>query len=91
MPGAMPWLHKYIGNPLLSWFLNVLFKTGISDSHCGMRSFTKDAFNRMHLKTTGMEFASEMVINSSKAGLKIKEVAITLYANTDRKTSPEIF
>jgi len=85
MPGAMPWLHKYIGNPLLSWFLNVLFKTGISDSHCGMRSFTKDAFNRMHLKTTGMEFASEMVINSSKAGLKIKEVAITLYANTDRK------
>jgi glycosyltransferase involved in cell wall biosynthesis len=85
MPGAMPWLHQHIGNPLLSWFLNVLFKTGVSDSHCGMRGFTKDAFERMHLKTTGMEFASEMVINSSKAGLKIKEVPITLYANNDRK------
>jgi glycosyltransferase involved in cell wall biosynthesis len=85
MPGAMPWLHQYIGNPLLSWFLNVLFKTGVSDSHCGMRSFTKKAFESMHLKTTGMEFASEMVINASKAKLKIKEVPITLYANKDRK------
>jgi len=85
MPGAMPWLHEHIGNPLLSWFLNVLFKTGVSDSHCGMRSFTKEAFERMHLKTTGMEFASEMVINASKAKLKIKEVPITLYANPDRK------
>jgi glycosyltransferase involved in cell wall biosynthesis len=79
LPGAMPWLHRWIGNPFLSWFLNRLFHTGISDSHCGMRAFTKDAYSKMHLKTTGMEFASEMVINASKAGLKITEIPITYY------------
>ena len=79
LPGAMPWLHQYIGNPFLSWFLNFLFHTGISDSHCGMRAFTKEAWGRMHCKTTGMEFASEMVINSSKAGLKTAEIPITYY------------
>jgi len=79
LPGAMPWLHRYIGNPFLSWFLNLLFHTGISDSHCGMRAFTKEAFQKMHLKTSGMEFASEMVINASKAKLKITEIPITYY------------
>ena len=79
LPGAMPWLHQYIGNPFLSWFLNLLFHTGISDSHCGMRAFTQEAWEKMHLKTTGMEFASEMVINSSKAGLKVTEVPIVYY------------
>lgn len=79
LPGAMPWLHKYIGNPFLSWFLNLLFDTGISDSHCGMRAFTAEAFEKMHLKTTGMEFASEMVINSSLADLKTTEIPITYY------------
>ena len=79
LPGAMPWLHQYIGNPFLSWFLNVLFRTGVSDSHCGMRAFTQEALERMHLKTTGMEFASEMVINASKAKLKITEIPITYY------------
>jgi len=79
LPGAMPWLHQYIGNPFLSWFLNFLFHTGISDSHCGMRAFTQEALERMHLKTTGMEFASEMVINASKAKLKITEIPITYY------------
>ena len=84
MPGAMPFLHRYIGNPLLSGFLNMLFRTGISDAHCGMRSFTKDAYERMCLQTTGMEFASEMVINASKCKFKIKEIPITLHANTER-------
>jgi len=84
MPSAMPWLHKYIGNPFLSWFLNKLFKTGISDAHCGMRSFTKEAFHKMNLKTPGMEFASEMVINASKSKLRMYEVPITLYANKER-------
>lgn len=79
LPGAMPWLHRWIGNPFLSWFLNRLFHTGISDSHCGMRAFTKEAYDKMHLKTTGMEFASEMVINASKARLKITEIPITYY------------
>lgn len=79
MPGAMPWLHRYVGNPFLSGFLNMLFHTGISDAHCGMRSFTREALEKMCLKTAGMEFASEMVINASKAGLKIKEIPITLH------------
>jgi glycosyltransferase involved in cell wall biosynthesis len=79
LDGAMPWLHRYIGNPFLSGFLNLLFHTGVSDSHCGMRAFTRDAYNKMDLQTTGMEYASEMVIKASKAGLKITEVPITYY------------
>lgn len=84
-PGAMSPLHRF-GNPLLSGFLNLLYKTGMSDAHCGMRAFTKDALNRMHLQTEGMEFASEMVIKASKARLKITEIPITLHPDgRDRK------
>lgn len=79
LPGAMTWSHQYIGNPFLSWLLNVLFRTGISDSHCGMRAFSKDAYRRMQLQTSGMEFASEMVINAAKAKLKMTEVPITYH------------
>jgi glycosyltransferase involved in cell wall biosynthesis len=78
--GAMPWLHQYIGNPLLTGMLNFLFGTKISDAHCGMRAFTKEAFEKMHLKTHGMELASEMVIEAAKSGLRIKEVPITYYS-----------
>jgi glycosyltransferase involved in cell wall biosynthesis len=78
-PGAMPWLHRRVGNPGLSWFLNLLFQTGVGDSHCGMRGFSKDAFRRMNLKMPGMELASEMVIKSSLAGLRIEEIPITLW------------
>jgi glycosyltransferase involved in cell wall biosynthesis len=77
---AMPWLHQYIGNPLLTEMLNFLFKTKISDAHCGMRAFTKEALEKMNLKTHGMELASEMVIEAAKCGLKIKEVPITYYS-----------
>jgi len=79
LPGAMPWANRYIGNPILSGMLNLFFHANISDSHCGMRSFTKGAYSRMKLRTTGMEFASEMVINSLKAKLKITEIAITYH------------
>lgn len=79
LPGAMPWHHQHIGNPVLSGILNLLFRTGIGDVHCGMRAFTTDALERMHLQTTGMEFASEMVINASKAGLRMTEVPITYH------------
>lgn len=75
--GAMPWTHQYIGNPFLSGLVNLFFKTKLSDVHCGFRAFTKEAFERMNLKTTGMEFASEMVINASKNKLKICEVPIS--------------
>ena len=61
-PGAMPWKNRYIGNPILTWVGRVLFKCPAKDFHCGLRGFTKDAFLRMDLRTTGMEFASEMVI-----------------------------
>ena len=78
-PGAMPWLHRWIGNPVLSRLLNILFGAGISDAHCGMRAFTKDAYQRMQLQTTGMEFASEMVIKAVLGKLRIAEIPITLH------------
>ena len=78
--GAMPWLHQYIGNPLLTGMLNILFKTKISDAHCGMRAFTKEALEKMNLKTHGMELASEMIIEAARCGLRIKEVPITYYS-----------
>ncbi len=76
--GAMPWLHRYIGNPLLTAILNRFFHAGISDAHCGMRAFTKQAFFKMDLQTAGMEFASEMVIKAALSGLRITEIPITL-------------
>jgi glycosyltransferase involved in cell wall biosynthesis len=72
-PGAMTWSHRYIGNPILSGLLNAFFHTGIRDAHCGMRAFTQEAYQRMRLRTGGMEFASEMVINAAKARLRIAE------------------
>lgn len=79
LPGAMSWSHRWIGNPILSGMLRLLFKTRISDSHCGMRAFTREAYGRMQLHTTGMEFASEMVVNALRENLKIHEIPITYY------------
>jgi glycosyltransferase involved in cell wall biosynthesis len=76
MPGAMPWKNRYIGNPLSTGLLNRLFRAEVSDVHCGMRAFTKDAYRSMDLHTTGMEFASEMVIRAAMAGMTITEVPI---------------
>jgi glycosyltransferase involved in cell wall biosynthesis len=75
-PGAMPWLHRYVGNPVLTGVLNVFFKTGVSDAHCGMRGFRKEILPVLDLRTTGMEFASEMVIRASKERLRIAEFPI---------------
>ncbi len=75
-PGAMPWLHRYVGNPLLSGFLNVLFRTGVSDAHCGMRAVRTSALPQLDLRTTGMEFASEMVIRAAKERLDIRQFPI---------------
>jgi glycosyltransferase involved in cell wall biosynthesis len=75
-PGAMPWLHRYIGNPILTGILNLFFGTGINDAHCGMRALRRDVLPRLELRTTGMEFASEMVIRASKENLKIAEFPI---------------
>jgi glycosyltransferase involved in cell wall biosynthesis len=75
-PGAMPWLHRYVGNPLLSGLLNLFFRTGVNDAHCGMRALRRDVLPRLDLRTTGMEFASEMVIRASKEQLRIAEFPI---------------
>ncbi|HEY7892707.1 MAG TPA: glycosyltransferase family 2 protein [Solirubrobacteraceae bacterium] len=75
-PGAMPWHHRYIGNPILTGILNLFFRTGISDAHCGMRALRRDVLDRLDLRTTGMEFASEMVIRAAKEKLRIAEFPI---------------
>jgi glycosyltransferase involved in cell wall biosynthesis len=75
-PGAMPWLHRYVGNPVLTGILNVFFRTGVSDAHCGMRAVRRDVLPRLDLRSTGMEFASEMVIRASKEQLDIREFPI---------------
>jgi glycosyltransferase involved in cell wall biosynthesis len=77
-PGAMPWKNRYIGNPILTGILNLLFQTGVSDAHCGLRALTRDCFDRLALTGAGMEFASEMVIKASLKKVRIVEVPATL-------------
>ena len=79
--GAMPWKNRYIGNPILSTIGKLLFKCESNDFHCGLRGFTKTAYRKMDLRTTGMEFASEMVIKANLLKLKIIEVPTTLSAD----------
>jgi glycosyltransferase involved in cell wall biosynthesis len=76
--GAMPWKNRYIGNPILTWIGRLLFKCPAKDFHCGLRGFNKKAFLLMDLRTTGMEFASEMVIKANLFGMRIAEVPTTL-------------
>jgi glycosyltransferase involved in cell wall biosynthesis len=77
-PGAMPWKNRYIGNPVLSGIGQLLFPSPMSDFHCGIRGFAKEAFLRMDLRTTGMEFASEMVIKATLMKMRLAEVPTTL-------------
>lgn len=77
-PGAMPVLHKYLGNPVLTWLGRLFFGSPCGDFHCGLRGFRKQAIEELNLRTTGMEFASEMVVKASLYGLKITEVPTTL-------------
>ena len=76
-PGAMSWSHRWIGNPILSGMLKLMFQTSISDSHCGMRAITREAYDRLRLRSTGMEFASEMVVNALRERLRVTEIPIT--------------
>jgi hypothetical protein len=75
-PGAMPWLHRYVGNPILTGILNLFFRTGVKDAHCGMRAVRREVLPRLDLRATGMEFASEMVIRAAKEKLDIREFPI---------------
>ena len=78
-PGAMPWLHRHVGNPVLTGLLNTLFGTHVNDAHCGMRAVRRDVLPRLDLRTTGMELASEMVIKAAKAGLDIRQFPISYH------------
>jgi glycosyltransferase involved in cell wall biosynthesis len=89
LAGAMPWKHRWIGNPVLTTIGRLFFKCPANDFHCGLRAFTKDGYHRMDLRTAGMEFASEMVIKATLAGLKIAEVPITLHPD-GRSRSPHL-
>ena len=78
LPGAMPWKNRWLGNPVLSFIGRLFFKCPAHDFHCGLRGFTKTAFEKLDLQTTGMEFASEMVIKATLKKLKMTEVPVTL-------------
>lgn len=86
-PGAMPWHHRWIGNPGLTAMLNVLFGVGVSDAHCGLRLLRRSALPALALRSTGMEFASEMVINAARADLRIAETPIVYYARPSNSPS----
>jgi glycosyltransferase involved in cell wall biosynthesis len=88
-PGAMSWLHRYVGNPLLNGLLNALHGAGVSDSHCGLRAFRREDLARLELRSTGMELASEQVIRSVQLGLVIRELPIDYRPRIGRsKLSP---
>ncbi|MDD5369289.1 MAG: glycosyltransferase family 2 protein [Anaerolineaceae bacterium] len=89
LPGAMPWKNRYFGNPALTGALNLLFRSGLSDAHCGLRAFTHSAFEQMDLRCTGMEFASEMVVKATLLGLERVEVPVT-YSPDGRNRSPHL-
>lgn len=86
LPGAMPWHHRYIGNPVLSGLGQLLYHTPCRDWHCGLRGFDRTKIQALHLKANGMEFASEMIIASSKAKLRMREIPIRLHP--DRRLGP---
>jgi hypothetical protein len=85
LPGAMPPLHRWIGNPLFSAMARRMFGVPIHDAYCGMRGFSRECFERLKLRCTGMEFAIEMLVKASLRGEKIDEVPITLHP--DKRTS----
>jgi glycosyltransferase involved in cell wall biosynthesis len=78
--GAMPWHHKYIGNPFLTGVLNLFFGMDIKDAHCGMRAVTRGAYEKMSLQCEGMEFASEMLVEARRCGLTIRQVSIPYFS-----------
>lgn len=84
--GAMPFLHRYLGNPILSFIGRLFFKISIRDFHCGLRAFSRDCYNQLDLRTTGMEFASEMIVKAAMLRMSIGEAAVTL--RKDKRSRP---
>lgn len=85
MPGSMPWKNQWFGTPILNFLGRLFFKAPVRDFHCGLRSFTKDAFKKMNLHSTGMEFASEMIIKATIMNMRISEIPIVFYKNNFRR------
>ena len=90
MPHAMPFLHRWLGNPLFSLMVRHMFWARIHDVYCGMRGFTKELYDRLGLRCTGMEFATEMIIKSNLFGTRITEVPITLYPDGRKTHKPHL-
>lgn len=90
VPGAMPFLHRWIGNPLLTWMARTMFGTPIHDAYCGMRGFTRDFYDRMNLRCTGMEFAIEMLVKASLYEESMAEVPITLHPDGRESHGPHL-
>ena len=86
-PGAMPPLHRYLGTPVTTWILNFIFSSRFSDIHCGMRGITRDALERMNLRSQSWEYASEMVLKSVHMRLKTEEVPIRFLKDQEGRTS----
>ncbi len=89
-PGAMPWLHRWWGNPMFSLLMRWWFKSSLHDVHCGMRGFRKDVYSLLDQRCTGMEFATEMVIKASLSGAKIVEIPITLHPDGRKAHAPHL-
>ena len=87
LPRAMPRLHRYVGIPLLTFLVNTLFGLRVSDGHCGMRAITRQALDKLHFKSEGMEFATEMLIRAKQAGLRIVEIPIEYRPRPDQSAS----
>lgn len=90
LPGAMPFLHRWLGNPLLSALARGMFGAPVTDAYCGMRGFTRDLYERLDQRCTGMEFATEMIIKSSLYGARIAEVPITLHPDGRKAHGPHL-
>ena len=90
LPGAMPFLHCYLGNPLFSWMARIMFHSPIHDIYCGLRGFSADLYQRLNMTCTGMEFATEMVIKSSLLREKITEIPITLHPDGRKTRAPHL-
>ncbi len=90
LPGAMPVLHRWFGNPLLSRLARVMFDVPVKDAYCGLRGFTRDLYARLELRCTGMEFATEMIIKSALLGARVAEVPITLHPDGRKQHGPHL-
>lgn len=90
LPGAMPFLHRWVGNPILSWLVRRMFQIPINDVYCGMRGFTRELYDRLDLRSPGMEFATEMIIKSGLHHASMKQVPITLHPDGRQEHGPHL-